>query len=125
MSEPMIMGHAITARRVNSDTANSPTKKFSPQSNASSSDHTRKVVIEQIPSRKKPPQASTSSSKENRSTIHDEQNQHRQASQSTTHPDVFERLDTTWTRNMNAKRFKADTSHNSERSHGWEGMGEM
>ena len=38
-------------------------------------------------------------------------------------PDVFTRLGSFLTPNMNAKRFKADTSHNSLRSHGWECSG--
>ena len=81
-------------------------------------------MIEQILSRKKQ-QPSTNSTKENRSIIHDEKNQHRHAPQSRTRPDVFERLGPILIPNMNAKIFKSDTSHNSELSHGWEGIGEM
>ena len=119
MSEPITLSQTITARRVISDTTNSPTKKSFPQLNASSSDHTRKVV-EQLPGRKNQ-LPSTSSTKENRSVVHSEQDQHSRPLPESTRPDVFERLGPALTPNINAKRFKADTANNTERSQGWEG----
>ena len=88
ISEPMSFGHFTTTRRVISDTTNSPTRRFSTQSIASSSDHTRRIV----PSRKKPHQFNTTNTKENQSTIYNEKEQHLYSSQTTTRPLVFERL---------------------------------
>ena len=119
LSELTTSGYNL-GRRVISDTTNSPTKKLAPQLNTSSSDHTRKVVIEHLPGRNKQ-QPSTSSTKENRSVIQSKQDRYHQES---TRPDVFERLGPTLTPNLNAKRFKADTSKNTERLHVWEGTGE-
>ena len=92
------------------------------QLSASTSEQNRKVSIEPISNRKNPPHSSTST-KENREKVCDRNNSIK-ASSSTTRPDVFERLGPMSTPDMNAKRFKVDTSNNSERSHGWEGMGE-
>ena len=117
ISEPTTSGYNLS-RSVISDTTNSPTKKSYQQLNSSSSEHTRKVAIEQGSSRK------SDNTKENRATTNQEYGQHHRASQSESRPDVFRRLGPTLTPNLNAKRFKADTSSNSERSHGWEGMGE-
>ena len=120
ISEPMIFSHDSTTRRIIADTINSPTEKVS----TPSSDHTRRVVIEQISTRDLQ-QPSTSRSKENRPNIYDESAHQRRASQPNTKPDVFERLRPTLTPNLNAKRLKANTPHNIERSHGREGMGEI
>ena len=118
----MTLGHAISTRRVISDTTNSASKKSGPQLSASTSENNRKVSIEPISNRKNPPHSSTST-KENREKVCDRNNSIK-ASSSTTRPDVFERLGPMSTPDMNAKRFKVDTSNNSERSHGCEGMGE-
>ena len=119
ISEPTMSGHTT---RGNSDTTNSPTKTFFTQPSASASDHTRKVVVEQIPSRKKNQQSSADNTKENQSMIYHLQSNHLRWSWSTSSSvarssrlDVFTRLGPMMTPNMNAKRFKADTSHNSKR----------
>ena len=101
MSEPTTSGYN-TNRRAISDTTNSSTKKLAPQLNISSSDHTRKVVIEQLPGRNK--QQPSTSSKENRSVIQSEQDQHHQES---TRSDVFERLGPKLTPNLNAKKVQS------------------
>ena len=90
ISESMSFGHFTTSRRVISDTTNSSTKRLALQPIAFPSDHTRKVVIEEvIPSRKKPNQSSTTN--KNRSMMRNEREQYRHPSQSTKRPHVSER----------------------------------